>query len=48
MVVGSMALSSMGIIALIIAGYGILAASFIFVFAVPLLTRGVWLIFRPE
>ena len=46
MVVGSMALSSMGIIALIIAGYSILAASFILVFAVPLLTRGMWLIFR--
>ena len=46
MVVGSMALSSMGIIALIIAGYTILAASFILVFAVPLLTRGLWLIFR--
>jgi uncharacterized membrane protein YkvI len=47
MVVGSMALSSMGIIALILAGYTFLAASFILVFAVPLLTRGMWLIFRP-
>ncbi len=47
MVCGSMALASMGIIALIIAGYGFLAASFILVFAVPLLTRGMWLIFRP-
>jgi len=47
MVVGSMALSSMGIIALIITGYTVLAFSFILVFAVPLLTRGMWLIFRP-
>ncbi|MDH3992935.1 MAG: hypothetical protein OEV47_08470 [Gammaproteobacteria bacterium] len=46
MVCASMALSSMGIIALIITGYSILAASFILVFAVPLLTRGMWLIFR--
>jgi uncharacterized membrane protein YkvI len=46
MVIGSMGLSSMGIIALIIAGYSILAASFILVFAVPLLTRGMWLIFK--
>lgn len=46
MVVASMALSSMGIIALIIAGYKFLALSFILVFAVPLLTRGTWLIFR--
>jgi uncharacterized membrane protein YkvI len=47
MVVASMVLSSLGIIALILAGYSILAASFILVFAVPLLTRGMWLIFRP-
>ena len=46
MVVVSMALSSVGIIALIITGYSLLAASFILVFAVPLLTRGMWLIFR--
>jgi uncharacterized membrane protein YkvI len=46
MVSGSMALGSMGIIALILAGYTFLAASFILVFAVPLLTRGMWLIFR--
>ena len=46
MVAGSMALSSMGIIALILTGYSILAASFILVFAVPLLTRGLWLICR--
>lgn len=43
MVCGSMALSSMGIIALILTGYSILAVSFIVVFAVPLLTRGAWL-----
>jgi uncharacterized membrane protein YkvI len=47
MVVGSMALSSMGIIALILAGYTFLAVSFVLVFAIPLLTRGLWLIFRP-
>jgi len=47
MVAGSMALSSMGIIALILAGYTFLALSFILVFTVPLLTRGLWLIFRP-
>ncbi len=44
MVVASMLLGSMGIIALIITGYSILAVSFILVFAVPLLTRGVWLV----
>ena len=48
MVVGSMALSSLGIVALIIAGYNYLAISFILVFAVPLLTRGMWLIFRRD
>jgi uncharacterized membrane protein YkvI len=48
MVCASMTLGSMGIIALIIAGYSILAASFILVFAVPLLTRGLWLIFRQD
>ena len=41
---GSIALSSMGIIALIAAGYSFLAAAFILVFAVPMLTRGVWLV----
>ncbi|MGI9284156.1 MAG: hypothetical protein ACR2P1_02090 [Pseudomonadales bacterium] len=45
MVAGSMLLGSVGIIALIAAGYNILAVSFILVFAVPLLTRGVWLMF---
>lgn len=47
MVAGSMALSSMGIIALILAGYTFLALGFILVFAVPLMTRGLWIIFRP-
>ncbi len=46
MVCGSMALGSMGIIALILTGYNILALSFILVFAVPLFTRGAWLVFR--
>lgn len=48
MVSGSMALSSMGIIALILTGYTILALSFIAVFAVPLFTRGAWLVFRAQ
>ncbi|MFK8047022.1 MAG: hypothetical protein AB8B81_01185 [Halioglobus sp.] len=48
MVAGSMALGSMGIIALILTGYTFLALSFILVFAVPLLTRGMWLIFRAQ
>jgi len=48
MVVSSMALSSLGIIALILTGYTFLALSFILVFAVPLMTRGIWLIYaRP-
>lgn len=47
MVVASMLLSSMGIVALILTGYSILAMSFIAVFVVPLLTRGVYLVFRP-
>jgi uncharacterized membrane protein YkvI len=42
----SIVLSSLGIIALILAGYTFLALSFIVVFAVPLFTRGVWLITR--
>jgi uncharacterized membrane protein YkvI len=46
MVVASMALGSLGIIALILAGYTFLALGFILVFALPLLTRGLWLIFR--
>jgi uncharacterized membrane protein YkvI len=46
MVIASMALGSLGIIALILAGYSLLAISFILVFAVPLLTRGLWLIYR--
>ncbi|MEP0200874.1 MAG: hypothetical protein ABJ084_03565 [Halioglobus sp.] len=47
MVVTSMALSSLGIIALILTGYTFLALSFILVFAVPLMTRGMWLIYKP-
>ncbi|MFK7733375.1 MAG: hypothetical protein AB8B48_17280 [Pseudomonadales bacterium] len=47
MVVASMLLSSMGIVALIITGYSVLAMSFVVVFVVPLLTRGVYLVFRP-
>ena len=47
MVCGSMALSSMGIIALILTGYSILALSFIVVFALPLFTRGAWLALKP-
>lgn len=46
MVCASMALSSMGIIALILTGYSILAISFIVVFAVPLVTRGAWLVLK--
>jgi uncharacterized membrane protein YkvI len=46
MVAGSMALSSMGIIALILSGYTFLALGFILVFAVPLVTRGLWLVLR--
>ena len=48
MVATSMILSSLGIIALILAGYTFLAVSFILVFAVPLMTRGIWLIYRPS
>ena len=48
MVCGSMALGSMGIIALILTGYSVLALSFILVFAVPLFTRGAWLVFRSD
>ena len=33
-------------IALILTGYNVLALSFILVFAVPLFTRGAWLVFR--
>ena len=42
----SMVLSSIGIIALIVLGYDFLAASFILVFALPMLTRGVWLVWK--
>jgi uncharacterized membrane protein YkvI len=48
MVLGSMALSSMGIVQLIITGYNILVVCFILVFAVPLLTRGAWLFVRGQ
>jgi uncharacterized membrane protein YkvI len=41
---GSIVLSSVGIIALIAAGYSVLAAAFILVFALPMLTRGIWLV----
>lgn len=43
----SIVLSGLGIIALILAGYTFLALSFIVVFALPLFTRGIWLITRP-
>ena len=42
----SMALGSMGIVALILRGYTIMFVSFIFVFVIPLFTRGVYLVFR--
>lgn len=45
-VVFSMLLGSMGIVALILRGYTIMFASFIFVFVVPLLTYGVYLVLR--
>ena len=41
----SMALGTMGIVALILRGYTIMFTSFIFVFVVPLLTYGVYLVF---
>jgi uncharacterized membrane protein YkvI len=42
----SVALGSMGIVALILRGYTIMFASFIFVFVMPLVTYGVYLIVR--
>ena len=42
----SMALGSMGIVALILRGYTIMFMSFIFVFVIPLLTYGAFLVFR--
>ena len=45
---GSMVLSGLGIIALIAAGYSFLAAAFVLVFALPMLTRGVWLVFASK
>lgn len=44
----SMALGSMGIVALILRGYTIMFASFIFVFVIPLLTYGSYLVLRGE
>lgn len=45
-VIFSMSLGSMGIVALILRGYTIMFASFIFVFVIPLLTYGVYLVYR--
>ena len=45
-VVSSLALGTMGIIALILRGYSLMFAGFIFVFVIPLLTRGVYLVYR--
>ena len=42
----SIALGSMGVVALLLRAYSILFISFIVVFIVPLLTYGTWLIFR--
>jgi hypothetical protein len=38
----------MGIVALILRGYTVLSVSFVLVFTIPLLTRGVYLVFRPD
>ncbi|MFK7732963.1 MAG: hypothetical protein AB8B48_15185 [Pseudomonadales bacterium] len=48
MVLVSMLLSRIGIVALILTGYSILAMAFIVVFVIPLVTRGVYLVFRSE
>ena len=45
-VASSLALGTMGIVALILRGYSLMYASFIAVFVIPLLTYGVYLIFR--
>ena len=45
-IVVSLSLGSMGIIALILRGYTIMFASFIFVFVIPLFTYGVYLVVR--
>jgi len=42
----SMALGSMGIVALILRGYTVMFASFIVVYVVPLITYGAYLVFR--
>ncbi len=47
-VISSMALGSMGIVALILRGYTIMFASFIVVFVVPLFTYGAYLVFRRQ
>ncbi len=45
-VASSLALGSMGIIALILRGYSLMFASFIVVFVIPLLTYGVYLVYK--
>ena len=45
-VASSLALGTMGIIALILRGYSLMFASFIVVFVTPLLTYGVYLVYR--
>ncbi len=45
-VASSLALGTMGIVALILRGYSLMYASFIVVFVIPLLTYGLYLIFR--
>ena len=45
-VASSLALGTMGIVALILRGYSLMYASFILVFVIPLLTYGVYLTFR--
>lgn len=46
MMTASLALGSMGVVALILRGYTILSVSFLIVFTIPLLTWGVVLVFR--
>jgi uncharacterized membrane protein YkvI len=48
MMLASLGLGSMGIVALILRGYTVLSVSFVLVFTIPLLTRGVYLVFRPD
>ena len=45
-VVSSLALGTMGIVALILRGYSLMFASFIVVFVIPLLTYGVYLVYK--